>query len=81
MITILIRRAQDFEMDYVDGRNAWFLPSLEQLIINVADFRGGGGMAKLVEGAAFIQKAVVQDNGQRGAHASAAARRNRFASR
>ena len=45
----------DFEIRSVHGHQAWSVPGIDQKIINVADFKGGGGVLAIEEGAEYIQ--------------------------
>ena len=41
----------DFEIRSVHGHQAWKIPGIDQKIISVADFKGGGGVLAIEEGA------------------------------
>ena len=45
----------DFEIRSVHGHQSWRIPGIDQKIINVSDFRGGGGVLAIEEGAEYIQ--------------------------
>ena len=45
----------DFEIRSVDGHQSWRIPGIDQKIINVTDFKGGGGVLAIQEGADYIQ--------------------------
>jgi hypothetical protein len=45
----------DFELRSVNGHQAWRIPGIDQKIINVTDFQGGGGILAIREGADYIE--------------------------